>query len=257
MYSVFQEYSAKVIHFIHRNKVFPKKNISSHLIKAFPFIKHALYMAIDKKNIVFDLGGILLDIHPQRTFEAFAALGVDRAVLSEAYTLSNSTMMGYEMGLISTEELYSFITALLPEQAKEMPADALQARIRDAWRALIGELPLYKWQRLARLRKQGHKLFLLSNTNALHWEQIARNIEQIEGKRVEEYFDRVFLSYEMHRCKPDKDIFVQMLQEGGLQAGDTLFFDDSADNCAAARSVGIDAVLVERNSKWGDILLKD
>ena len=61
----------------------------------------------------------------------------------------------------------------------------------------------------------------------------------------------------MHRCKPDKDIFVQMLQEGGLQACDTLFFDDSADNCAAARSVGIDAVLVERNSQWGDILLKD
>ena len=112
-------------------------------------------------------------------------------------------------------------------------------------------------QRLTRLRRQGHKLFLLSNTNALHWEQIARNIEQIEGKRVEEYFDRVFLSYEMHRCKPDKDIFVQMLQEAGLQACDTLFFDDSADNCAAARSVGIDAVLVERNSKWGDILLKD
>ena len=214
-------------------------------------------MAIEKKNIVFDLGGILLDIHPQRTFEAFAALGADRAVLSEAYTLANSTMMGYEMGLISTEELYSFIASLLPRQTREMPTDALQSRIRDAWRALIGELPLYKWQRLTQLRRQGHKLFLLSNTNALHWEQIARNIEQIEGKRVEEYFDRIFLSYEMHRCKPDKEIFVQMLQEAELQAGDTLFFDDSADNCAAARSVGIDAVLVERNSQWGDILLKD
>ncbi|MBQ7946638.1 MAG: HAD family phosphatase [Bacteroidaceae bacterium] len=214
-------------------------------------------MAIDKKNIVFDLGGILLDIHPQRTFEAFAALGADRAVLSEAYTLANSTMMGYEKGLISTEELYEFITALLPQQTREMPADALQAHIRDAWRALIGDLPLYKWQRLTGLRRRGHKLFLLSNTNALHWEQIARNIEQIEGKRVEEYFDRIFLSYEMRRCKPDKEIFVQMLQEAGMQACDTLFFDDSADNCAAARSVGIDAVLVERNSQWGDILLKD
>lgn len=214
-------------------------------------------MATEKKNIVFDLGGILLDIHPQRTFEAFAALGADRAVLSEAYTLANSTMMGYEKGLISTEELYDFITALLPQQTREMPADALQAHIRDAWRALIGDLPLYKWQRLTGLHSRGHKLFLLSNTNALHWEQIARNIEQIEGKRVEEYFDRIFLSYEMHRCKPDKEIFVQMLQEAGLQAGDTLFFDDSADNCAAARSVGIDAVLVERNSQWGDILLKD
>lgn len=207
-------------------------------------------MAIEKKNIVFDLGGILLDIYPQRTFEAFAALDADRAVLSEAYTLANSTMMNYEKGLISTEELFEYIASLLPQRVQE-------GALRDAWCALIGDLPLYKWQRLTQLRKQGHKLYLLSNTNALHWSEISKRIEQIEGRKVQEYFDHIFLSYEMHRCKPDKEIFLQTLREANLQAGDTLFFDDSADNCAAATGVGIEAVLVERNSQWGDILMKD
>lgn len=212
-------------------------------------------MAINKKNIVFDLGGILLDIHPQRTFEAFAALGAERAILSEAYTLANSIMMNFEKGLISTDELFEYITTLLPQQIKE--ADTLQAQLRDAWCALIGELPLYKWQRLAQLRKQGYNLYLLSNTNALHWEQIANNIENLEGRKVEEYFNKLFLSFEMHCCKPSKEIFSLMLDSGGLQANETLFFDDSAENCAAAASLGIEAVLIERNSKWGDLLMKN
>lgn len=214
-------------------------------------------MPIEKKNIVFDLGGILLDIYPQRTFEAFAELGTDRAILSETYTLANSTIMSYEKGLITTEALFNYIAELLPQQIKEMPADALQEHLIYAWCALIGELPLYKWQRLTLLRKQGYKLFLLSNTNALHWKQISHNIEQIDGRKVEEYFDKIFLSYEMHRCKPDKEIFLQMMHEAEIEASDTLFFDDSADNCAAAESTGIKAVLVERNSQWGDILMND
>lgn len=214
-------------------------------------------MAIEKKNIVFDLGGILLDIHPIRTFDAFAALGADRAVLSETYTLANNTMLNYERGLISTDELFEYIKGLLPQQVQEMQANALKAHLRDAWCALIGELPRYKWQHLTQLREQGHRLYLLSNTNSLHWEQIAKNIELIEGRKAEEYFDGLFLSYKMHCSKPDKEIFRQMMQEAGLQACDTLFFDDSAENCAAAQSMGIEAVLTERNSQWGDILMKD
>ncbi|MBQ4063528.1 MAG: HAD family phosphatase [Bacteroidaceae bacterium] len=214
-------------------------------------------MAIEKKNIVFDLGGILLDIHPQQTFEAFAALGADRAILSEAYTLANSTMMNYEMGLISTNELYDYITTLLPQHIKDMPTAERDTRLHDAWCALIGDLPLYKWQRIAQIRGRGHRIFLLSNTNAVHWQQIAANIEKIEGRKVDEYFDRIFLSYEMHRCKPDKEIFTQMLHEAGIEAADTIFFDDSADNCTAARTAGIEAVLIERNSQWGEILMQD
>ena len=214
-------------------------------------------MAFKKKNLIFDLGGILLDIHPSRTFAAFARLGVDEKLLTETHSLANSTMLAFETGKISIPELLSYIATLLPPEARNLPAEELETRVRDAWCALIGELPLYKWQRLSQLRACGHNIFLLSNTNAMHWEAISRNIAALEGRRVEEYFDRLFLSYKMNLCKPCTEIFTRVLAEAGIFAADTLFFDDSADNCAAARSVGIESVLVERNSPWGDFLLKD
>lgn len=214
-------------------------------------------MAITKRNIVFDLGGILLDVHPQLTFEAFAALGIDKALLSEKDSLANSTLLNFEKGLISTEELLKHITLLLPPETQKLPADILQTKLRKAWHALLGEFPLYKWQRITELREKGHKVFLLSNTNELHWEKVVQEIVKVEGRTMEEYFDKVFLSYKMHLCKPDKEIFLQMMREGGLNAEDTIFFDDSADNCAAARSTGIEAVLVERNSEWGNLLMKN
>lgn len=214
-------------------------------------------MVFNKKNLIFDLGGILLDIHPSRTFAAFAELGVDKGLLTETHSLANSTMLAFEKGEISPAELISYISSLLPPEVRNMPPEELEARVRAAWCALIGDLPLYKWQRLSQLRACGHNIYLLSNTNAIHWEAISRNIAAMEGRSVEEYFDRLFLSYEMHRCKPSAVIFTRVLADAGISAADTLFFDDSAENCAAARSVGIESVLVERNSPWGDFLMND
>lgn len=214
-------------------------------------------MILKKKNLIFDLGGILLDIHPSLTFEAFAKLGVEESMLNETHSLANSAMLAFETGKISLAELVAYIATLLPPGVRSLPAGELEARVREAWCALIGDLPLYKWQRLSQLRASGHKVYLLSNTNEIHWAAISRNIAALEGRAVESYFDGVFLSYEMKLCKPSKDIFTRVLSEAGILACDTLFFDDSADNCAAAGSVGIEAVLVERNSRWGDFLLKD
>lgn len=211
-------------------------------------------MVTDKKNLIFDLGGVLLDIEPRRTFEAFAALGVDASILSESMTLANETMQAFEAGKISVQQLIDYIISLLPCDKRLQPREELEVSVRAAWCALLGAFPLCKWQEIARLRASGHKVFLLSNTNAIHWESIARGIAQIEGRAVEHYFDGVFLSYEMGLCKPSPEIFVQVLQRAGINAADTIFFDDSQANCDAARSVGIDAVVIERNSPWTTII---
>ncbi len=210
-----------------------------------------------KKNLIFDLGGILLDIHPACTFEAFAELGVERDMLSETHSLANATMLAFEKGEISVDELVGYIASLLRPQAKPFPAGDLTECVIKAWCALIGALPLYKWQHLLRLRARGHKVYLLSNTNALHWEVISRNISAMEGRAVEEYFDEIFLSYKMHLCKPDEEIFRRVLAVAGLQPEETLFIDDSQANCEAATRVGIASLLVERNSEWGSELLNE
>ena len=212
-------------------------------------------MGMEKKNLIFDLGGILLDIHPSRTFEAFASMGVCRELLTEKYSLSNPAMLAFEMGNISPAELCGYIASLLPPHMQQKPASELHPAIAAAWCALIGALPLYKWQRLGELRAKGYNIYLLSNTNAIHWERISKDIEALEGRSVGSYFDRIFLSYEMHLCKPSEEIFSRVLAAAGIDAASTIFFDDSPDNCAAARRVGIESVLVERNAPWSGILL--
>lgn len=214
-------------------------------------------MALKKKNLIFDLGGVLLNIYPQRTFEAFAAMGIDRSLLTEKYTLSNKVMLDFEQGDISPDELCAYIKELLPSNACPLSIEQLKARIMDAWCALIGELPLYKWQRLVELRRNGYNIFLLSNTNAIHWERISQDISQLQGLPVEKYFDKIFLSYEMHLCKPSEEIFNRVLADIGISAADAIFFDDSPANCAAAEKVGMETVLIDRNSQWTDKLLKD
>ena len=215
------------------------------------------FMALRKKNIIFDLGGILLNIHPERTFAAFAALGVEESMLTETHSLANKVMLAFEKGEISPDELVDYIAGLLPLEVRDMPHDALRAHIFDAWCALIGELPLYKWQRLEQLRERGYNIFLLSNTNAIHWAAISRNISALDGRDVEGYFDGIYLSYEMHLCKPDEEIFRRVLADAGLQASETMFIDDSPANCEAAERVGIEPLLVERNSAWGGVLMND
>ncbi len=211
-------------------------------------------MASNKKNLIFDLGGVLLDIEPSRSFEAFAALGVDAAILTESMTLANETMQAFEAGKISAQQLIDYIAELLPVEKRSQPREVLDSSIRAAWCSLLGEFPLCKWREITRLRALGHKVFLLSNTNAIHWECIARGIAQLEGRAVEDYFDGVYLSFEMGLCKPLPEIFEQVLQRAGIAAADTIFFDDSQANCDAARSVGIDAVVIERNAPWTEII---
>ena len=92
--------------------------------------------------------------------------------------------------------------------------------------------------RLKRLEELKHhsRLFLLSNTNEIHWEYARR------WWQPEDYFEKIFLSYEMHQVKPDKEIFLQMLEEGGMKAEETLFIDDSKRNCEAAAALGLQTI---------------
>ena len=106
------------------------------------------------------------------------------------------------------------------------------------------------------LRKQGYKVFLLSNTNAIHWEVIERIIASVEGGRIDDYFDGIYLSFEMQCCKPDKVIFEKLLAKEGIAAEDCIFFDDSQENCAAAASLGIAAHLMTRNAPWPQWLIE-
>lgn len=206
-----------------------------------------------KKVLIFDLGGVVIDLFVDRTFAAMAALGVPAEMLTERGCLMNSMMMQFDRGDITADEMFGYIKSFIPAAVREKTGAGLDGEIQRVWNLMLGDVPQAKLQRLTALRSAGYRVVMLSNTNSGHWPRIEQLFMKAGGKLPSECFDALYLSYLMRRRKPEPGIFLTLLENEGVEAADCLFFDDSAENCAAARALGIDAVLVERNALWNGI----
>ncbi len=210
-------------------------------------------MLTGKKVLIFDLGGVVIDLFVDRTFAAMVALGVPAEMLTEQGCLMNARMMQYDRGDITTDEMFAYIKSFIPQSVADKLGAGLDAEVQRVWNLMLGDIPAAKLQLLAALRGAGYRVVMLSNTNSGHWPRIEQLFAQAAGKSPAECFDALYLSYLMRRRKPEPEIFLSLIESEGVEPGDCLFFDDSAENCAAARAVGIDAVHVERNAPWNGI----
>ena len=212
-----------------------------------------IVMIKDKKVLIFDLGGVLIDLHVERSFAELAAMGVDSSLLTEHNSMVNGYMQKYDRGDITTEEMFSAMASLLPEKG----AVVLNGRLHDMWNMMLGKYMPYKFHRLRELRERGHRVVMLSNTNEAHWGELENRFMATMGEPLSAFFDAFYLSYRMRMRKPEHAIFQELIAAENVAACECVFFDDSAENCEAARELGIEAVLMERNAPWGDILMKD
>lgn len=176
------------------------------------------------KNIIFDLGGVLVGLDGPRCIEAFERIGCEKVADYVREHRTEDLFYRIELGLISTPEFC--------EEVRQMTATKADDKaIIDAWNALLTPIAQERLQQLRALREAGHRLFLLSNTNDIHWQQC--------GPQLDGCFEREFLSYEMQLAKPDTRIYAEVLRQAGIDAHETLFIDDTAENIAAAASLGI------------------
>ncbi|MBO5865399.1 MAG: HAD family phosphatase [Bacteroidaceae bacterium] len=210
-------------------------------------------MLTGKKVLIFDLGGVVIDLFVDRTFAAMVALGVPAEMLTEQGCLMNATMMQYDRGDVTTDEMFGYIKSFIPAAAKEASGAGLDGEVQRVWNLMLGNIAPEKLQRIDALRNAGYRVVMLSNTNSGHWPRIEQLFKELCGKSPAECFDALYLSYLMHSRKPEPGIFLSLLASEGVEPSDCLFFDDSAENCAAARALGIDAVLVERNASWDGV----
>ena len=208
-----------------------------------------------KKVLIFDLGGVVIDLFVDRTFLAMISLGVPEAMLNEQGCLMNSKMMEYDRGDITDNGMFSYIKSFIPTAVSEKMGARLDDEVRRVWNLMLGKIPAGKLQRLKELREAGYRVVMLSNTNEAHWPQVESLFIEAAGEPLESYFDSLHLSYRMRRRKPEPEIFLDLLAAENASPGDCIFFDDSAENCEVARSLGIDAVVVERNAPWDGILI--
>lgn len=183
------------------------------------------------KNIVFDLGGVLIDLDFNRALKAFRKAGFENIEEQLQSFNREGIFMQYELGDISSEEFRSAIR-------KQVRVSLTDREIDDMWNLILLNIPHEKLKLILELRGK-YMVYLLSNTNQIHWDYTCNHAFTYHGFRVKDYFEETFLSFEMHLAKPDKAIFERMLQEANLLPEETFFIDDSEANCKAAEELGI------------------
>jgi FMN phosphatase YigB (HAD superfamily) len=187
------------------------------------------------KNLVFDLGGVILDLSVDHTLESFSQLfKLDKQVVKSLYH-SDVRFALYEKGELSDDQFRTFVRERFASSASDEEIDA-------SWNAMLHGIPPDKLEMLTRLMKS-YKVLLLSNTNNIHLQYINEVImPQFGHSSLDPFFHRTYYSHLMRMRKPDAEIFQKVLNDNDLIAAETLFLDDNEMNITGAKSVGIKTV---------------
>ena len=183
------------------------------------------------KNVVFDLGGVLINLDFDNCLNAFRKAGFRDIEKQACQFRGKGVFSRFELGEISPEEFRDAIR-------KEADESLTDRKIDDMWNLMLLDIPREKLDLLLKLREH-YMVYLLSNTNRIHWDYACEQMFCYRGFRVNDFFEDIFLSFEMHKAKPEKDIYEQMMKEANILPEETFFIDDSAINCQAAISLGI------------------
>lgn len=185
------------------------------------------------KNILFDLGNVLLDLHLDKTEEAFRDLLQEE--FEDAYLKYEADRLfeRLEVGKISP---FEFIKGMCSAADVPMSDDD----VIDSWNALLGDLPMARLDFLKQLA-QNYKIYLLSNTNAIHMMWLNDYLREQYDLRMRDFtdlFSKHYFSFEIQLRKPHKAIFAYVIQDAGIDPAETLYVDDREDNIQTARELG-------------------
>jgi FMN phosphatase YigB (HAD superfamily) len=182
------------------------------------------------KNIIVDLGGVLLDIDFSRTHQAFAQLGIPNfAELYNQYS-ADPFFANFEKGKVNTADFFNKVREICHCPLTD---DA----IRNAWNALLIGFPPERTAWLLAIREK-YNVFLFSNTNIIHYQWFTKNFYEMAGKDFNNCFTKAYYSHEMGLRKPDQASFQLLIDEQNLNISETLFIDDTLANVEAAKEMG-------------------
>lgn len=190
------------------------------------------------RNLVFDYGGVVVNVHAAMVRRAFMDLRVPRWKQLLYYHRIKRLKNDYIDGVRPTEEVLDEIHRLC---GRSVTRDQLTKVLG----LLAGDLPPERLRRIIELERK-YQVYVLSNINAPLWQTCVQQLE-ILGLDVSDCFDGTFLSFEMGVAKPDEEIYRQMIAQTGMDPAETLYFDDRKDNIATGLRLGFQAHLVQSN----------
>jgi len=185
------------------------------------------------KAIIFDLGGVILNIDYQRTVDEFKKIGVPHFGEIFSQFKQSSFTDDFEKGRISENDFYETVKA-------KTEVDFSFSEFRAAWNAMLLDLPPQRIEMLKKLSEQ-YRLFLFSNTNETHYNKFITKVES----DFDILFEKTYYSHQFGLRKPDKIAFQTLLEQNNLVAEDTLFIDDSYQHIESANSLGIRTLLIQ------------
>lgn len=198
------------------------------------------------KNIVFDFGGVIVNFSREAAVKKFEEIGVANANdLLDAYH-QKGAFLQVEDGTINAEEFRIILSELA---GKELSYE----QVKEGWLGFMLDVPQYRLEYLLELRKK-YKLYILSNTNPYVMSWARSNDFTIAGRPLDDYFDKIYTSYELKAVKPGKTIFELMIKDADMLPGETLFIDDGPANIKMAKELGMMTFQPINGEDWRDDL---
>ncbi len=186
------------------------------------------------KAILFDLGGVIVDISPDAAINAFSKLGLENLAEQISHCHHQGLFKQYESGSISTKEF-------IDEIQNQLPVKVDDHQVIDAWNAMLRDFPLERFKLIENLRQQ-FPIYLLSNTNEIHCKAYKKMVNGCED--AERLFTKAYYSFEIKQSKPSRESFNFVCEDTGLRPDEILFLDDSPINIDAAKKMGFKTRLV-------------
>lgn len=192
------------------------------------------------KNIIFDLGNVIIDLDIERTGQYLKHwLGDNYEAKLRDINPDDDIFIQFEIGKISEDTFFETLR-------KTVDTPLSIYHLKEAWNAMLLQLPKHRLDMLSQL-KEKYNVFLLSNTNKTHVDWVDGYLRTVYGFTIqdfdERYFHKPYYSHLIHLRKPHKEIYEYVLNDAQLNAHETLFIDDNAQNIEGAKSLGIHTIL--------------
>ena len=199
------------------------------------------------KTIIFDLGGVIITLDQSQAVRRFEEIGVDD-VGERLNAYAQSGIFGdLEAGRITAEDFRHELSLLVGHEVTH-------EQCAYAWQGYAKEVPPRNLEALKRLRREGYRVLLLSNTNPYMMEWVESERFDGCGHPISAYFDALYLSYQLKMMKPSEAIFREVLRQEKTFASEVLFVDDGPQNVAIASQLGMRTLRPENGEDWREML---
>ncbi len=194
------------------------------------------------KNILFDFGGVIVDLDRSQAVRQFEAMGFADADKELDTYQQSGLALDLESGTITGDEFCQKL-------AERIGHPVSREAVAKAWQAFISAVPAYKLAELEKLCKE-YRVLILSNTNPFVVDWFLSDKFTPEGRPLSDFAEKIYASCDMGCCKPERAIFEQVLKDAGIRAEETLFVDDGPKNTAIAQILGFQTYCPKNGEDW-------